>query len=62
MNHNTLGNYLETNFALTQHHGWQPSEIENLMPWERDSYVQMLMDYLAEKKEKQRIAEQQSGF
>lgn len=60
MNHNTLGNYLETVFALTQHHGWQPSEVENLIPWERDIYVKMLMEYLEELKEKRRQAENRS--
>jgi len=59
MSHNTLGNYLETTFALAQHHKWQPSEIENLIPWERDIYVKMLIDYLEELKEKRRLAEQQ---
>jgi hypothetical protein len=58
MNHNTLGNYLETVFALAQHHKWQPSEIENLIPWERDVYVKMLMDFLEEQREKRKQAEQ----
>lgn len=57
MNHNTLGNYYETVFALAQHHGWQPSEIEAMIPFERDIYVKMLIDYLAELKEKQRQAQ-----
>jgi hypothetical protein len=54
MNHNTLGNYYETVFALAQHHKWQPSEIEDMIPFERDIYVNMLMDYLEELREKQR--------
>lgn len=57
MNHNTLGNYYETIFALAQHHKWQPSEIEDMIPFERDIYVNMLIDYLAELKEKQKQAQ-----
>lgn len=57
MNHNTLGNYYETVFALAQHHKWQPSEIEDLIAFERDIYVKMLIDYLEELKEKRRQAE-----
>jgi len=52
MNHNTLGNYLETVFSLAQHHKWQPSEIESLIPWERDIYIKKLTDYLEETKQK----------
>lgn len=61
MNHNTLGNYYETVFALAQHHKWQVSEIEDMIPFERDIYVKMLTEYLAEQKEKQRIREQQQN-
>jgi hypothetical protein len=59
MSHNTLSNYYETVFALAQHHKWQPSEIEGLIPFERDIYVKMLTEYLEELKEKQRQAQQQ---
>ena len=63
MSHNTLGNYLETIFALKQHHKWNIDEIEELIPWERDVYIKMLMDYLEELREKKRQAAQsQSGF
>lgn len=59
MNHNTLGNYYEVNFALTQHHKWSLTEIEDLVPWERDVYVKFLSDFIEEQKEKRRMAEQQ---
>ena len=29
-------------FALVQHHKWSISEIENLMPYERDLYFAMV--------------------
>ena len=36
-----------------QHHNYALSDIENMMPWERDVYVQMLIAYLKEEKKKQ---------
>lgn len=58
MNHNTLGNYYETVFALAQHHKWSVSDIEDMIPFERDIYVKMLSDYLEELKEKRKQAAQ----
>ena len=37
-----------------QHHKYSLTEIENMMPWERDIYVDMLITYLKEEKEKQK--------
>lgn len=53
LSHNTLRNYFEMNFALMHHHKYSLSEVENLMPWEREVYVAMLISYLEELKEKQ---------
>jgi hypothetical protein len=41
---------------LAQHHKWSVSEIENMMPYERDLYVDMLRDFL--EKERERIEKQ----
>ena len=40
-----------------QHHNYSLSDIENMMPWERDIYVQMLVAYIKEKKEKEKQRE-----
>lgn len=53
LSHNTLRNYFEMNFALVHHHKYSLSEVENLMPWEREVYVTMLLAHLEELKEKQ---------
>lgn len=50
--HETLGNYYKTNFALMQHHKYSLTELENMIPWERDIYVNMLLQYLEEEREK----------
>jgi len=33
-------------FSMVQHHKYTLTELEELMPFERDIYVQMLMKYL----------------
>jgi hypothetical protein len=51
LNHNTLENYYSTIFSLVQHHKYSISDLENLIPFERDIYVQMLVDYLKQVEE-----------
>ena len=41
---------------MIQHHKWSLTEIENMMPWERDIYVQLLTAHL--KEEADRVKEQ----
>jgi len=36
-----------------QHHNYALSDIENMMPWERDVYVQMLIEHIKEQNKKQ---------
>lgn len=42
---------------MAQHHKYSISEIENLIPYERDLYFQMLVDHIKEQKEKARTAQ-----
>lgn len=35
-----------------QHHKYSLTELDSMMPWERDIYVNMLLKYLEEEKEK----------
>ena len=50
---------MTTNFSLMQHHKYSLTELENMMPWEREIYVEMLAQFIKEENEKnkQRIAE-----
>ena len=41
------------NFALMQHHKYSLTELENMMPWEREIYIGPLQDFI--KKENERI-------
>ena len=35
-----------------QHHKYSLSELENMLPWEREVYVSLLVNYLKEEKER----------
>jgi hypothetical protein len=48
-----LENYFRLNFALMQYHKYSLTEIENMMPWERDIYVALLQAHLEEEKMKE---------
>jgi len=37
-----------------QHHKYSLTEIENMLPWERDIYVSLLVNYIKEENEKNR--------
>ena len=43
-----------------QHHKYSLSELEDMIPWERDIYVTLLIQYLEE--ENRKIKEAQSKF
>jgi len=48
--------YFKTNFALMQHHKYSLSEIENMMPWERQVYTTLLLQHLEQVKKEQEAA------
>ena len=48
MSHISLESYFKLNFALMQHHRYSLTEIENMMPWERDIYVGLLNQHIEE--------------
>lgn len=35
-----------------QHHKYSLTELENMLPWERDIYVNMLIQYIEEENER----------
>mgnify|MGYP001182492980 CR=1 FL=1 len=50
----TVEGYYKTNFDLMQHHNYSLSDLENMMPWEREIYVNLLTNYLKEQNEKRK--------
>jgi|TARA_A100001391_G_scaffold197698_1_gene178172 hypothetical protein len=59
MAHEDLESYYKTNFALMQHHKYSLTELENMIPWERDIYLTLLQQYIEEEKLK---AQQERGI
>ncbi len=52
LGYTSLDNYYTLNFALAQHHKYSIKEIEDLIPWERDVYTDMLREWIAKENEK----------
>ncbi len=58
LSHDTLANYINTNFGLIQHHNWSLTELDSMYPWEREIYVSLLVQHLED--EELRMKQQQS--
>jgi len=41
-------NYMKVNFALMQHHKYSLRELEEMLPWEREVYLNMLLQHIEE--------------
>ena len=54
LSHESVLNYYNTNFQLMQHHNYSLEELENMMPWEREIYIMLLMQFLKEEQERQK--------
>ena len=44
-----------------QHHNYSLSDLENMLPWEREIYVDMLITYIEEKNDKAKRKQQNKG-
>jgi hypothetical protein len=54
--HESLENYFRVNFALVQYHKYSLTEIENMIPWEREIYLTLLENHIREEEEKSQRA------
>tara|TARA_B100000927_G_C16396097_1_gene441374 strand:- start:816 stop:974 length:159 start_codon:yes stop_codon:yes gene_type:complete len=48
--------HYKTNFDLMQHHKYSLNEIDTMIPWEKEVYVNMLIDFI--KQEEMRLQTQ----
>jgi len=39
---------------MMQHHKYSLTELENMIPWEREIYVTMLVEYIKEENDRQK--------
>jgi hypothetical protein len=49
--HINLQDYYKMIFAMAQHHKYSITELENMMPYERDLYFGMLLDFIEKQNE-----------
>jgi len=56
LSNESLVNHYKINFSLMQHHNYSLSDLENMIPYEREIYVSLLNDFI--KEENDRIKEQ----
>ena len=52
MAHEDLASYYKVNFALMQHHKYSLTELENMIPWEREVYLSLLEQYIEDEEKK----------
>jgi hypothetical protein len=57
MMHDSLGNMLQMNFQMMQHHHYSLNDIENMIPWERQIYIGLLVNHVKEHNEEMRRQE-----
>jgi len=52
-----LESHYRINFALMQYHKYSLTELENMMPWERDIYNSLLQEHIEKENLKRQQAE-----
>ena len=58
LGHENLQNHYVTNFNLMQHHKYSLTELDNMIPFEREIYVTLLIQHI--KEENERLRDQQN--
>ena len=46
---------------MMQHHNYSLTELENMIPWEREIYIGLLMQYLKEEEERMEKERRKNG-
>mgnify|MGYP001192096755 FL=1 len=42
------------NFNLMTHWNWSLTDLENMLPWEREIYINLLINHLEDEKQRQK--------
>ena len=61
MSYDTLANHYETIFTLMQEHHWSWSDVQHMIPFERDIYLIFLRQWVEKKNEEVQRARQRAG-
>ncbi len=54
LSHTNLSLYYQKIFAMAQHHKYSITELEQMIPYERDIYFALLVDFIEKQREEQR--------
>ena len=46
---------------MMQHHNYSLTELENMIPWEREIYIGLLMQYLKQEEERMEKEKRKNG-
>ena len=46
---------------MMQHHNYSLRELENMIPWEREVYMSLLLNYITEENERMKNQQKQQG-
>lgn len=52
LGHESLYSYYKNNFNMVQHHKYSLSEIENMLPLEREIYIALLNEWIEQENER----------
>ena len=52
LSHNSLEAYYLNNFAMIQHHHWSLAELEDMLPYEKQVYQELLAQWVKEENER----------
>lgn len=56
----SLVNHYKTNFALVQHHKYSLTELDDMIPFEREIYLTLLTQFIKEENDRQRQQQAQT--
>lgn len=62
LNHENLESHYLTNFGLMQHHKYSLTELNEMIPWERAIYLELLSNWLKEQEQKAKEQQQQMKY
>ena len=54
LGHDTLKNFYRTNFALMHMHKYSLTELDNMVPWEKGIYLDLLKEHIKMLQEQKR--------
>jgi hypothetical protein len=54
LGYDTLMNFYKTTFSLMQHHGYNLYDVENMIPWEKFIYIDLLRQHIQQQEDHQK--------